>query len=383
MRAWRRRAAVTRRPRLAATVTVLALFGFGAACRGGAGQDAAARVESVFSRFQSRAAPGLAVLVVRNGETVFERGYGVTDLRTKRAIDGATNFRLASVSKQFTAMAIMLLAHDHKLAYDDRLADVLPGFPAYGRAITIRHLLTHTSGLRDYEDLMPKPAADVPDGERQQITDAGALELLKRERGTTFPPGSRWEYSNSAYCVLAMVVEHASEEPFGTFLRERIFAPLKMTRTVAYQKGWNDVSGRAYGHAQTDTGWKETDQSPTSATLGDGGTYSSLDDLAKWDAALREHTLLGEVEMREALTPAVVQGPAAIGPDGRPVSYGFGWFLNPHHGHDRMWHYGETAGFRTTIQRFPKAGLTVIILANRNDVVPTEYALKVADLFLQ
>ena len=383
MRAWRRRAAVTRHTRLAAATTVLALFGFGAACRGGAGQDAAARVETVFSRFQSRAAPGLAVLVVRDGKTVFERGYGVTDLRTKRTIDGATNFRLASVSKQFTAMAIMLLAHDHTLAYDDRLADVLPNFPGYGRAMTIRHLLTHTSGLRDYEDLMPKPAADLPDSESQQITDAGALQLLKRERGTTFPPGSRWEYSNSGYCVLAMVVEQVSGKPFGTFLRERVFAPLKMTRTVAYQKGWNDVSSRAFGHTPTDTGWKETDQSPTSATLGDGGIYSSLDDLGKWDAALREHTLLGEVEMREALTPAVVPGPAAIGPDGQPVSYGFGWFLNPHHGHDRMWHYGETVGFRTTIQRFPKAGLTVIILANRNDLVPTEYALKVADLFLQ
>jgi CubicO group peptidase (beta-lactamase class C family) len=374
---------MTRHTRLAAATAGLALFGFGAACHGGAGGDAAARVETVFARFQSSAAPGLAVLVVRDGKTVFERGYGVTDLRTMRVIDGATNFRLASVSKQFTAMAIMLLAHDHTLAYDDRLADVLPGFPGYGRAITIRHLLTHTSGLRDYEDLMPKPAADVPDSESQQITDAGALELLKRERGTTFPPGSRWEYSNSAYCVLAMVVEHVSGKPFGTFLRERVFAPLKMTRTVAYQKGWNDVSSRAYGHTPTDTGWKETDQSPTSATLGDGGIYSSLDDLAKWDAALREHTLLGEVEMREALTPAVVQDPAAIGPDGQPVRYGFGWFLNPHSGHDRMWHYGETVGFRTTIQRFPKAGLTVIILANRSDVVPTDDALKVADLFLQ
>ena len=374
---------MTRERRLAGAAAVLALLGCGAACHGGAGEDAAARVETVFARFQSSAAPGLAVLVVRDGKRVFERGFGVTDLRTKRTIDGATNFRLASVSKQFTAMAIMLLAHDRRLAYDDGLTDVLPGFPDYGKAITIRRLLTHTSGLRDYEDLMPKPAAGGPDDPATQITDAGVLDLLKRERGTAFPPGSRWEYSNSAYCVLAMVVEHVSGKPFGTFLRERVFAPLMMTRTVAYQEGWNDVSSRAYGHTQTDTGWKETDQSATSATLGDGGIYSSLDDLGKWDAALREHTLLGEVEMREALAPAVVRGPAAVGPDGRPVSYGFGWFLNPHHGHDRMWHYGETVGFRTTIQRFPQAGLTVIVLANRTDLVPAEYALKVADLFLQ
>ena len=161
---------------------------------------------------------------------------------------------------------------------------------------------------------MPKPGADVPENRIPQITDAGALELLKREPGTRFPPGSRWEYSNSGYCVLAMVVEQVSGQPFGTFLRDRVFAPLKMTRTVAYQKGWNDVPDRAYGHTPADAGWKETDQSPTSATLGDGGIYSSLDDLVKWDAALRAHTLLGEMEMREALTPVAVSGGSASVP---------------------------------------------------------------------
>ena len=123
---------MTRHTRLRAAATVLALFGLGAACHSGAGGDAAARVETVFARFRSSAAPGLAVLVVRDGKTLVERGYGVTDLRTKRAIGGDTNFRLASLSKPFTSMAIMLLVHDHRLAYDDRLADVLPGFPGTG-----------------------------------------------------------------------------------------------------------------------------------------------------------------------------------------------------------------------------------------------------------
>ena len=366
-----------------APVALLAVICVGVACCGVASRDDMTRVEAVFEGFRSSAAPGLAVLVVRDGKVVFERGYGVGDLRTKRAIDGATNFRLASVSKQFTAMAVMLLAHDRRLAYDDCLTDVLPGFPEYGRAVTIRHLLTHTSGLLDYEDLMPKPAAGIPEGQIQQITDAGVLELLQRERRTKFPPGTRWDYSNSGYCVLAMVVETVSGKPFGTFLLERVFAPLTMTRTVAYQKGRNEVASRAYGHSRTDAGWTETDQSPTSGTLGDGGIYSSLDDLAKWDAALRDHTLLSEEEMREAVTPVAVGGEPATGPDGQPVSYGFGWFLNRHDGRERMWHYGETVGFRTTIQRFPKAGLTVVILANRNDLVPADYALKVADLLLQ
>ena len=372
-----------RRPSPWAPGAVLGLVCLSAACHGVAGRGDEARIEAVFADFRSSAAPGLAVLVVHDRKTVFERGYGVGDLRTKRAIDGLTNFRLASVSKQFTAMAVMLLAEDGRLSYDDRLTDVVPGFPDYGKAVTLRHLLTHTSGLPDYEDLMPKPPAGIPRGQIPQITDAGVLELLQRERRTKFPPGTRWEYSNSGYCVLAMVVEQVSGKRFGTFLQDRVFTPLKMTRTLAYQKGRNEVASRAYGHSPTDAGWTETDQSATSATLGDGGIYSSLDDLAKWDAALGNHTLLGEKTMREALTPAAVPGPPAAGPDGQPVSYGFGWFLNPHNGHDRMWHYGETAGFRTTIQRFPKAGLTVVVLANRTDLVPTDYALKVADLLLQ
>jgi CubicO group peptidase (beta-lactamase class C family) len=382
MRAWPRRLGMRHRTSLGLAGAVLAAVGLGAAGRGAAGQDVASRVDAVFARFRSATEPGVAVLVVRDGRTVIERGYGVADLRTKRALDGATNFRLASVSKQFTAMAVMLLVHDRKIGYNDRLADVLPGFPEYGKAITIRQLLTHTSGLLDYEDLMPTPAAGGPEDRVPQITDAGALELLKRERGTRFPPGSRWEYSNSGYCVLAMVVERVSGRPFGSFLEDRVFGPLKMSRTLAYVKGRNEVASRAYGHTLTDAGWKETDQSPTSATLGDGGIYSSLDDLAKWDAALRAHTLLGETEMREALTPVVVPG-GASGPDGKPVSYGFGWFLDPRNGLNRMWHYGETVGFRTTIQRFPTAGLTIVVLANRTDLVPADYALTVADLLLQ
>ena len=152
-----------------------------------------------------------------------------------------------------------------------------------------------------------------------------------------------------------------------------------MNHTIAYQRGKNQVANRAYGHTREKGVWQETDQSPTSATLGDGGIYSSLTDLAMWDTALRHHTLLSETEMQPALTP--VQAPGVQEPDGKPAAYGFGWFLNPYKGHNRMWHYGETVGFRTTIQRFPDDNLTVIILCNRADVVPKDLALKVAELF--
>ena len=371
------------RSRLWKFCTVSALVGVVSISAGAGDKDMTAKIDAIFAGFRSNDAPGVAVLVVKGGKKVFERGYGVRDLRTKNRIAADTNFRLASVSKEFTAMAIMLLVHDHKLNYSDRLTEVFPGFPEYGKAITVRQLLTHTSGLLDYEDLMTKQFVNIPDEQIPQIHDAGVLELLKREKTTKFAPGTKWDYSNSAYCVLAMVVEKVSGEPFSSFLSQRIFAPLKMDHTIAYEKGKNEVSNRGYGNTKTDAGWKETDQSSTSATLGDGGIYTSLDDMAKWDAALRDHTLLSEKEMAAALGPIMVDGKRTTDPDGKPVSYGFGWFLDPYKGHSRMWHYGETVGFRTTIQRFPEDGLTVVVLANRVDLVPADYALRVADLYLK
>ena len=172
----------------------------------------------------------------------------MADLRSLQKIDAHTNFRLASCTKQFTAMAIMLLVHDGKLHYEDRLTDVFPDFPEYGRCITIRNLLNHTSGLLDYEDLMAKPSADTPAERLIQIKDAGVLKILKLQKTTKFPPGTRWDYSNSGYAVLAMVVRKVSGQPFGDFLHDRIFIPLKMNSTVAYEKDKNTVSHRAYGH---------------------------------------------------------------------------------------------------------------------------------------
>ena len=344
------------------------------------------QIDAIFASLNSATAPGAAVLVIRNGKPVFRRGYGVTDLRTLHPIDAKTNFRLASFTKQFTAACIMLLAHDGKLHYDDRLTDIFPEFPAYGKSITIRNLLNHTSGLDDYGDLMMKQYPNTPEEKVPQILDAGVLKLLEQQTGGEFPPGSKWEYSNSGYAVLAMIVEKVSSQPFGQFLHERIFVPLKMNHTLAYEKGKNEVPHRAYGHTklgQSEKGvWHETDQSPTSAVLGDGGIYSSLDDLAKWDRALREHTLLSADEMQPALTPVQPTGGPAKYPDGSALSYGFGWFLDPYQGHKRMSHDGSTVGFRTTIQRFPDDNLTIIVLANRADINP-DVALKVADLYLK
>jgi CubicO group peptidase (beta-lactamase class C family) len=347
-------------------------------------QVSTAAIDSLFSKFVSPHDPGCAVLVIKDGQPVFRKGYGVADLRTLTKIGPETNFRLASLSKQFTAMAVMLLVHDGKVHYDDRLTGVFPDFPAYGNAITIRQLLNHTSGLVAYEDIMAKQYVGIPDEKIPQISDAGVLDLLKGQTGTKFAPGTRWEYSNSGYVLLAMIVEKRSGMKFGDFLRQRIFTPLGMAETIAYEKGKNEVTHRAYGHTRTAGAWSETDQSSTSATLGDGGVYTSLDDLEKWDHALAAHTLLPAKEMEPALTPAAAANGAPLQQSDGSLAplYGFGWFLNPYRGHRRYAHYGETVGFRTAIQRFPDDRLTVIVLANRAEVDAPALAESVADLYL-
>jgi CubicO group peptidase (beta-lactamase class C family) len=346
-------------------------------------QVSSAQIDAIFAPLKSSTAPGAAVLVIRNGREVFRGGYGVTDLRSLHPIESNTNFRLASFTKQFTATCIMLLVRDGKLHYDDHLTDIFPEFPAYGKGITIRNLLNHTSGLPDYEEILMAQYAGTPPDKIPQISDEGVLKLLEQQTTGKFPSGSKWQYSNSGYAVLAKIVEKISGEPFGQFLHDRIFLPLKMSNTLAYEKGKNEVPHRAYGQSKEKDGWRETDQSPTSAVLGDGGIYSSIDDLSKWDRALREHTLLSAEEMQPALTPVRPSAHPVTYPGGKPVSYGFGWFLDSYQGHRRMSHDGETIGFLTTIQRFPEDDLSVIVLANRTDIDPERLALKVADLYLK
>jgi CubicO group peptidase (beta-lactamase class C family) len=348
----------------------------------------AAKIDAIFAVTDPKA-PGVAVLVRKDDQVVFQRGYGVRELRTLHSIDPQTNFRLASCTKQFTAMATMLLVHDGKLRYEDKLTDVFPDFPAYGKGITIRNLLNHTSGLPDYESLMEdeERAGTRHWSEQNQIQDAEVLDLLEKQSSTVFPPGTKWAYSNSGYVLLGLVVAKVSGKSFGDFLHERIFAPLKMDNTLAYERGKNEVSNRAFGHTKEHGGWIQTDQSSTSATLGDGGVYSSVLDLAKWDEALARHTLLSEAEMQPALTAVKLVGGAqpqwpadSDRPKGTPVSYGFGWFLDPYRGHARMWHYGDTRGFHTYIERFVADHLTIIVLCNRTDLDPEMLAAQVADV---
>jgi CubicO group peptidase (beta-lactamase class C family) len=374
---------------LALLFTLVSTSAYGAEMKSDSGAN---EVERIFKNVTDSQSPGAAILVRENGKTSFRRGYGVRDLRRRTAIDSQTNFRLASCTKQFTAMAVMLLVHDGKMRYDERLTDVFPEFPDYGKAITLRNLLNHTSGLPDYEDLMDQTSQGYSRwSAKRQIQDAEVLLLLERQESGKFRPGSQWSYSNSGYVMLGLAVAKVAGQPFEDFLEARIFAPLKMDHTLAYVKGKNEVPDRAYGHSKEGKTFVETDQSATSATLGDGGVYSNLEDLARWDDALAHHTLLTTSEMQPALTPVNLSdgslpqsasGPGDTNPQSTNfVSYGFGWFLDDYRGHHRMWHYGETTGFKTAIERFQDSNLTVIVLSNRSDLDPATLALKAADAY--
>jgi CubicO group peptidase (beta-lactamase class C family) len=308
--------------------------------------------------------PSASVLVLRDGKPVVRKSCGLADLEQHVAATPATNYRLASVTKQFTAAAILLLMQDGKLVLDDRVRRWLPSLPDSDDAITIRHLLTHTGGLFDYEDIMPADQA-------WQLRDIDVLHLLEKERKLYFAPGSAYRYSNGGYALLALIVERASGATFHDFLRTRIFEPLGMRNTLAYVWEGPPVPNRALGYTFAQGKWRRLDQSPTSAVLGDGGVYSSIDDLAKWDAALYDDRLLGAEARKLAFTPWTKT-------DDPDVRYGFGWRITG----DTLWHSGETTSFRNVIVRWPQRHVTVIVLTNRDNPEPYRMALAIGALVL-
>jgi len=312
--------------------------------------------------------PGASVLVVSKGRVVLTRSYGLSDVEREVRVTPATNFRLASLTKQMTATAIMLLAADRTIAYDDDVTKWVTGLPAYARGVTIRQLLSHTGGLPDYEDF-------VPDSQTAQVHDRDIPALVSHSPAPRFAEGTRYEYSNTGYALLALVVERASGKPFDDFLHARIFRPLGMAQTLAFVDGRSTVPHRAWGYTIAKTGLRLTDQSNTSATLGDGGVYSNILDLAKWDRSMRKHTLVAAEAQRLAWTPATL-------PAGARSEYGFGWFVDADHGEMRLRHHGESRGFTNGVVRYPASGVSVFILTNRTGGAPWDIAQRIADLYL-
>jgi CubicO group peptidase (beta-lactamase class C family) len=331
--------------------------------RASAGANLGPQIDALMQAYQG-AVPGASVLVIHDGRIVARRAYGLADLEAQTAATPATDYRLASMTKQFTAAAILLLAQEGRVSLDDKIRRWLPTLPDAAAPMTLKHLLTHTSGLIDYEDL-------IAEGTSRQLHDSDVLHLLEGQNRTYFLPGSSYRYSDSGYALLALIVGRASGQDFASFLRARIFVPLGMRDTVAYEQGISSVAHRAYGYSRSAQAWARTDQSLTSAVLGDGGVYSSVEDLAKWDAALYQSGLLNADSRRLAFTPATRT-------DDPNVQYGLGWRITG----ATVWHSGETLGFRNVIIRWPHERLTVIVLTNRDDPEPYTLALAIAKLLL-
>ena len=326
----------------------------------------AADVDALMRPYALPGAPGASVLIVHDGHTVLARSYGLSDVERNTAATTRTNYRLASLTKQFTATAIMLLAEDGRLRYDDPVAMYLPMLPPVARTVTIRMLLTHTSGLPAYEDF-------IPDSQATQVHDADVPSLIAHADTGYFAPGSAYRYSNTGYALLALVVERVSGERFATFLEHRVFRPLGMTGTVAHETGISTVRHRAIGYTIDSGRVAPRDQSVTSAVLGDGGVYSSIEDLAKWDAALDAHALVREADQREAWSSATTTRGARVG-------YGFGWFVDSTSEGVRLRHHGETSGFTNAILKIPGRRLTIVVLTNRAGGAPWDLAARIAAL---
>jgi len=320
------------------------------------------KVDALFRDYDKPNVPGAAVAIFQKGEVAYQKAYGLARVKSGEKATTLTNFRLASLTKQFTAMGIMILIDRGMLRLDERLTEIFPDFPAYGKNITVEHLLHHQSGLVDYEGHVSGSG---------QVSDAGVLEILKKQTKLNFTPGSRYSYSNSGYCVLSNIVAKVSGRSFPQFMADEVFGPLGMERSLVYVKGGPEITNRAYGH----TGTSETDQSSTSATLGDGGVYTNVEDFAHWDRALYQNPLISPMLQVMAFMPGKLS-------DGTTTKYGFGWEIDTYQGHRRQSHTGSTIGFRTAVSRFPDVELSVVVLVNRASASPWDTARQVADLYL-
>jgi len=322
-------------------------------------------VDALFATFDEGVQPGAAVLVVVDGKIVHEGGYGYADIAAERRITPETPFRLASVSKQFTTMAIMLLAEEGRLSYDDPLVDWLPALDGYP-GVTIRHLMQHLGGLPDYYD-------DVPD-DSERLSNADVEVLLAERASPVFAPGERYEYSNPGYEMLANVIERASGMPFADFMRERVFRPAGMRGTLVHDHRWPTIPGRALGYAPDGDGFVLEDASPLNGVVGSGSQFSPLLDFWHWDTALRGEGLVSREALEEAWTPGRTN-------DGEPTGYGFGWTIEEYADRRRVRHGGSWLGFRTHIARYPDDGLTIVILSNRSDFEPESFIDPIYDIY--
>lgn len=332
--------------------------------------DEAQEIDALFRDYSGAHSPGASVMVIKDGQIVFKKAYGWANIEDKVPATTQTNYDIASMTKQFTAMAVMMLAEHKKLNYDDPITKFFPDFPAYGKSITVRNLLNHTSGILDYKEITPPEAKTF-------LFDKDVFELLRKQDHTYFPPGSNFRYSDAGYVVLSFIIENVSGISYPEFLNKNIFEPLQMSNTRFYEP--NDYSDRkrSIGYSVQSKGFgRATPINLTPYTIGDGYLYSSVEDIYKWDKALYTTQLVSSATLKQAFTPAILT-------DSLDTGYGFGWFISKRNGLTDIRHSGGNFGSTSYIHRFPEKKLTVIVLINRYQASNIEeIANQIADLYL-
>jgi CubicO group peptidase (beta-lactamase class C family) len=331
-------------------------------------QDTIARVDSIFSRFTTTT-PGCAVGVSRHGRTVLAKAYGMANLEYDVPLTTESIIEAGSVAKQFTAAAILLLAQQGKLSIDDRVRKHIPELPDYGVPLTIRHMINHTSGLRDWGTVAA--VEGWPRGSRVH-THEHVLDIVARQRSLNFAPGSEYLYSNTGYNLLAIIVQRVSGRPFADFTRTEIFEPLGMTRT-----SWRDdytriVKGRATAYSPTRTGFRLN--MPFENVHGNGGLLTTVEDLLRWSANFDAAHVGGPALLREQVRPGRLTS-------GREIEYAAGLRVTRYRGVPEVSHTGSTAGYRAFLTRYPDQGLTVAVLCNHAGA-GVALGHRVADIYL-
>ena len=362
-----------RRSRLAASVPAAVCLLIALAVVTLARQRAAPedRLDLIFEPWSARGAPGCAVSVMRDDDILFAKGYGNANLEYDVPITPSSVFHVASVSKQFTAMAVALLVADGRVSWDDDIRRHVPELPDFGDTITLRHLAHHTSGIRDQWSLLQMAGwrwgGDV-------ITQGDVLDLLSRQTAVHFRPGNDYLYSNSGYTLLAVVVERVSGRTLREFTTERVFEPLGMTQTTFRDDHTMLVRNRAYAYESARGGGYRL-SIPDFAVVGASSLFTTVEDLARWNRNFRT----GEVGGRDVLRQLRERGALA---GGARLSYGFGLVHGMHRGRSTIGHGGTDAGYRSEFLRFPDEDLGVAVLCNVRTADPGRLARDSADVFL-
>ena len=320
--------------------------------------------------------PGLALAVLRDGKPLKAQGYGLANVELDVPVKPETVFQTGSVGKQFTATAVMMLVEEGKVGLDDKLSKYLAATPAAWKDVTVRNLLTHTSGIADYTDSAYTKAGGLINL-RGDYTEAELYQKLI-QLPLNFETGTKWKYSNTGYVLLGFLIHKVTGEFYGDFLQERVFRPLGMSATRIISEA-DIVPNRASGYELVKGEIKNQEWvSATLNTTADGALYTNVLDLEKWDAALYTEKLLKRASFEQVWTPVRLK-------DGKTYPYGFGWFLNEANGHRLIEHDGAWQGFTMNISRYVNDGLTVIVMTNLDEdhCKPERVAHGVAGMYVE